>query len=157
MTMKITDAGFAFPVFGFEPGETLGWQCDDLSGMVTAREPVFRLHWPKSLELVDANGSRWAVKSTRRTGRSGSLFWWLILAPLGKNRCQIEWDLEPMAPLSLAEVQNLACDTTARFGEVDDWNEELEAETAGEIAKIRATRNIAELVPILNWPSFASY
>ena len=155
--MKITEAGFAFPVFGFAPDDTLGWQCDDLSGMMTAREPVFRLHWPKSLTLVDANGSRWAVKSVRRVGRSGSLFGWLVLAPLGKNRCRIEWDLEPLAPLSLADVQNLACDTTARFGEVDDWNEELEAETASEIAKIRNTRSSAEARPLLNWPSFVSH
>lgn len=69
----------------------------------------------------------------------------------------ITWDLEPMSPLTLAEVQDLACETTTRFGEDDDWNDELKAETASEIARIRKARSIAELAPILNWPSFASY
>lgn len=155
MTVNAEEAGFDFPVFGFEPEQTVGWQCDGPEGFATVCESTFRSQWPKTLELVDACGRRWAVKSVRRVKRSGGLIKWLLLAPLGMNRCLIHWDLDPLPSLTLAEVQELACDAIARFGELDDWNKELEAETAGMIAQIRGANSIAQLAPILNWPSFS--
>lgn len=153
----VTEAQFVFPVFGFEPEQILGWQCDGPEGPAVIRENTFRVEKLRNLELVDASGRRWSLKSLRRLGRAGRLISWLLLTPLGSSRCRIEWDLEPMPPLSLTDVQDLACETTARFGEDDDWNDELKAETADLIARIRKARSIAELAPILNWPSFASY
>ena len=152
--MKTAQADFRFPVLGFT-GDSDVWGLPDLDALTTCGPRTLKEGLQVGMELVDAEGRRWVVRSVRRTGRAGSLL--SLLLPLGPAQSRIEHELEPLEPVSLADAQARVC--AAMNAHPDFWCEDEERDTVlpGRIAEVKATTTIAGIHEILGLDSFHAY
>jgi hypothetical protein len=106
------------------------------------------------MELIDADGQRWRVLSIRRTGRAGSLL--SLLWIFGPPQSRIEHELEPLARVSLAEVQQRACGAM-ETSQIDYYGEEGQAEYRSTLKKIEKARSISKIYDLLQPDTFEPY
>jgi hypothetical protein len=153
--MKTAEAGFHFPVLGFTPDREI-WGFQDLDRLTKCGPRTLRGGMQVGMELVDANGRRWLVRSVRRTARAGSLLFHL-LPFLAAPQSRIEHELEPMPALSLDEVRRRASAAMEAYS--DDYYEgdEREAEFEPLLAKVKAAGSVAEIYEVLQPDTFESY
>ena len=155
--MKASQTSFRFPLLGFTPDPNLGefgYVFPDLESLTVCRAYTLKLGMPDGLELVDAGGARWKVRAVEKVRRYGPLASWLIAATLNWQRYLVDYDLEPLPAMTLAEVKDRVCAEVQVFGDLDDYNEEHEAETAARIARIRAAKTIARVAELADWDGF---
>ena len=107
------------------------------------------------MELVDAGGRRWVVRSVQRTGRAGSLL--SLLLPFGPAQSRIEHELEPLEPVSLKAVQARVC--ASMEAHPDFWCEEDERNTVlpARFGEVKSTATIAGIHEVLGLDSFHAY
>jgi hypothetical protein len=151
--MKSTEADMMFPVLGFAPdGDILGFP--DLDTLTSCGPRTLRENLQIGVELVDAAGRRWVVRSVVRLGRGEPLLKWIVSALLWACQSRIEQELEPLAPLSLDEIKERTCAAVERDAWVyaDDHPRKLKV----LLAKIRAAKSAAAIHGMLGLDNFTS-
>ena len=109
---------------------------------------------PERLDLIDAEGRRWAVRSVVRVGRAGGFLPWVLGALVGWNRYRLDYELEAAQPVTLDYVKDRVGAVEQVFGNLDDYTEEHEAETADRLAKIRRAKTISRVAKLTEWGGF---
>ena len=151
--MKTTQADFRFPVLGFTTDLDV-WGLPDLDALTTCGPRTLANCMQDGMELVDAEGRRWLVRSVQRTGRAGSLLSRLLPGPA---QFRIEHELELLEPISLAGAQARVC--AAMRAHPDFWCEDDERDTVlpGRLAEVNAVTTIADIHEVLGLDSFHAY
>lgn len=151
VSMKSTDVSFHFPVLGFTTDLEI-WGFRDLDTLTRCGPRTLKEGTQTGMELIDAAGSRWVVRSISRTGRAGS--WVSLFLPFGPRQSRIEQDLEPLEKVLLEEVQRRACAAMEAHAEDYSDGDEDEAEFKALLAKVRKTRKIAAIYDLLQPDTF---
>lgn len=151
--MKTTEVDFHFPVLGFTTDKDV-WGLPDMERLTTCGSLTLKNDMQLGMELVDAAGRRWLVRSVRRLGRTGS---WLRVLLTAKPQSRIEHELEPLEPLSLKETQARVC--ASMEAHPDFWCEEADVDTEmpRRLAEVRATKTIAGIHEVLGLDGFNQY
>ncbi|HEY8617148.1 hypothetical protein [Phenylobacterium sp.] len=152
--MKTQEAGFRFPVLGFTPDRE-NWGFPDLDRLTKCGPRTLRENMQQGMELIDADGRRWRVLSTRRTGRAGSLL--SLLPGFGPTQSRIEHELEPLPKLTLAEVQQRTLESLETFRSDYTGFSGDEAEFAALLERVRKARSVAEICEIIGADTFEGY
>jgi hypothetical protein len=148
--MKSTEATFRFPVLGFTRDREI-WGFLDLDTLTKCGPRTLRDNAQDGMELVDADGRRWVVRSIRRLGRAGS--WISLLLPFGPPQSRIEQELDPLDAVPLSEVQALACAAIEAHAE-NHLDDDDESGLEPLLAKVRRTRKIADIYQLLQPDTF---
>lgn len=152
--MKVQDANIRFPAIGFRTdGVPHGF--DDLNELTTCGPRTLKKQHQVDMEIVDADGRRWVVRSVRRTGRALPLLQWLLWAVLeAGSRSRVEYELDTMQPVSLADVK-----ARVRAWMESDPIPSVEGEETDEeeLARIDAADSIAEVRRNLGIDGFDGY
>lgn len=155
--MKTAEGQFQFPVLGFTPDAEI-WGFPDLDRLTKCGPRTLKDDIQKGMELIDADGRRWVVRSIKRTGRTGSLL--LPLLFLGKPQSRIEHELEPLEPVSFGEVQRRTCaaieahaDNYCHFTAEEEWETVIEP----LLAEVKSTRKMADIYDLLQPDTFESH
>ncbi len=144
---------FAFPVLCFTRDGDI-WAVRDAFELTTCGPQTLADGVQVGMDLVDACGHCWRVKSVRQVGypplslRSFRLFG-------SRLRC-IEHELETMSGLSLEEVQERVCAALDAYPEY--WCELADKDTdlPQRKAEVRQTRSIADIHEVLGLDYFGS-
>ncbi len=152
--MKSIEADFSFPVLGFSRDRE-NWGFPDLDRLTKCGPQTLKENMQDGMELIDANGRRWRVRSIRRTGRTGSLL--DLLPGFGPPQSRIEQELETLPSLSLAEVQQRARESLETFRSDYTGFEGGEVEFNSLLEKVSEARSITELYALLQPDTFESY
>ena len=155
--MKASETRFRFPLLGFMPEADLGeigHVFPDLDSLTVCRAYTLKLRMPDGMELIDATGARWKVKTVDKVRRHGPLASWLIAAALNWQRYRVDYELEPLPALTLAEVKDRVCAEVQVFGDLDGPTEDDKAETAAQISRIRRAKTIAQVAKLTEWEGF---
>lgn len=149
--MKTSEANFHFPVLGFTLDLNI-WGFQDLDRLTRCGPRTLKDGIQTGMELVDADGRRWRVRSIRRTGRAGSLL--SLLLPFGPPQSRIEHDLEPTESVSIEELRKKVC--TALEAHAENYFEGGERETEFEplLAAVRAAGSVSEVYELLQPDTF---
>jgi hypothetical protein len=147
--MKTTEANFRFPVLGFTTDLQI-WGFQDLDRLTRCGPRTLKEDMQRGMELIDAGGRRWAVRSIRRTGRAGSLL--SLLLPFGPAQSRIEHELEALEPVTLEEVRRRARQATETF--MENYNDEERAEFEQLLVAVGRAANIAEVYDLLQPDTF---
>ncbi|WP_249778116.1 hypothetical protein [Phenylobacterium glaciei] len=155
--MKTAEAGFRFPVLGFTPEPEI-WAFPDMDTLTSCGPRTLKDNMQLGMELVDADGRRWIVRSVTRIGRAES---WLasVLSLLlyAKMQSRIEHELEAVEPMSLDEVKARAYALLEAFPEDYGQYHESDNMLAPLLAEVRAAKDIASLPELLGLDSFMAY
>ncbi|WP_293494857.1 hypothetical protein [Phenylobacterium sp.] len=154
--MKTAEAGFEFPVLGFTPDLEI-WAFSDLNTLTSCGPKALKDSMYIGMELVDATGRRWIVRSAIRTGRAESWLSSMISRLLSTPQSRVELELETLEPLSLSEVQARTCASLEAFPEDYGQYDESDNVLAPLLAQVRATKDIASLPALLGLDSFMAY
>jgi hypothetical protein len=153
----VAEANFHFPVLGFTPDREI-WGFQDRDTLTSCGPRTLKDDMQVGMELVDADGRRWVVRSVRRVGRDKPLLSWLVSTHLTATPgSRIEHELDELPPLSLSEIKERACasvEATSRDYCADDEREEV---LAPLLAKVRAAESVALIHDLLGLDSFQSY
>ena len=150
--MKTSDVDFHYPVLGFTPADQEIWGFPDLDRLTKCGPRTLKNDLQAGMELIDADGRRWIVRSVQRTGRAGS--WLSMLLPFGPPQSRIEQDLESLDPVSLKEVQNRACAAMEAHEESFVEGGDRDEEFLPLLAEIRRTTAIAQIYELLQPDTF---
>ncbi len=149
--MNCADAGLHYPVLGFTRDLQI-WGFKDLDALTRCGPRTLRENYQADMELIDADGRRWRVRTFKRIGRAGS--WLSLLLPFGPPQSRIEHELEAMEPVSIQEVQRRTCASMEAFSENYFDAGEREAEFAPLLAQVNRTRKIADIYELLQPDTF---
>jgi hypothetical protein len=151
--MKTNEVDFKFPVLGFTPDREI-WGFPDLDRLTKCGPRTLKEDMQSGMELIDADRRRWRVLSVRRTGRAGSVLGWLWI--FGQPQSRIEHELEPLAAISLEEVQQRAREAMESSRD-DYYGEDGQAEYKATLRKIGKARSIAKIYDLLQPDTFEPY
>jgi hypothetical protein len=145
-----------FPILGFTTD-------DDVWGFPSLRE--FGLCGPRTIkndmqrgmEIVDGDGRRYQVRSTRKLGRYRAFPIWFLNSLVSVPQYRIAHDLEPLPPLSLEEIKERV-DLCMRAHPLY-WSEEAEFDTVlvEQLAKVQACQSVAEIFETMGLDWFQGY
>jgi len=149
--VKTGEANFHFPVLGFTSDLHI-WGFQDLDRLTRCGPRTLKEDTQIGMELVDADGCRWKVRSVRRTGRAGSLL--SLLLPFGPPQSRIEHDLEPTEAVSIEDLRRRVC--TAMEAHAEDYFEGDERETEFEplLSAVRSASSTSEIYDLLQPDTF---
>lgn len=152
--MKTSEVDLRFPVFGFTPDrEMLGFP--DLNTLTSCGPLTLKNNLQAGLELIDAEGRRFRVRSVRRIGRAEP--WWktLVIDLLTlKPQSRIEQELESLEPVTLGHLKDRACAWLDEFSInlcADDEREEI---LVPLLAEVRAAPSSQAIYDLLGLDSF---
>jgi hypothetical protein len=151
------EADFRFPVLGFTPDREI-WGFPDINALTSCGPRMLKNNMQAGLELIDADGRRWIVRSVRRVGRARPLIPWLVSALLtGAPQSRIEHELEQLQIVSLSEAQARTCASLRAFPQ--DWGAEDADDPVLEqrIAEVSSTQTIVAIHEVLGLDSFMGY
>jgi len=152
--MKSSDAGPSFPVLGFT-ADRENWGFPDFDRLTKCGPRTLKAKMQDGMELIDAGGRRWRVRSVVRTGRAGSLL--DLLPGFGPPQSRIEHELEPLPALSLAEVQERTRESLEAFrGDYTGFDGD-EAEFSALLEKVGRAQSITEIYELLQPDTFEAY
>lgn len=154
--MKTAEAKFHFPVLGFTPDKEI-WGFQDLDTLTSCGPKTLKDNMQVGMELIDADGRQWVVRSVRRTGRGEPLLPWLVSFILSTPQSRVEHELDELQSVSLAEAQDRACasvEATSSDYCADDEREEI---LEPLLAQVRSAKSIARIYELLGLDSFMAY
>jgi hypothetical protein len=152
--VKASEAEFHFPVLGFTPDREI-WAFADLNTLTSCGPRTLKDNMQSGMELVDADGRRWVVRSVRRIGRAESLLVWVLAHAFSTPQSRIEHELEEMTSISLDEVK-----ARVRFSmetHPQDFYEADEAAFLEAVESVRVAQSVAEIHDLLGLDSFMAY
>jgi poly-gamma-glutamate capsule biosynthesis protein CapA/YwtB (metallophosphatase superfamily) len=155
--VKTREANFRFPVLGFTPDREI-WGFGDINTLTSCGPRTLKDNMQADMELVDADGRHWIVRSVRRVGRARPLVPWLLSALLtSAPQSRIEHELEELEIVTLTEVQARVCASLRAFpqdfGAVDERDPVLEE----RIAQVSNAQTIAAIHNVVGLDSFKAY
>lgn len=155
-SMKTAEANFHFPVLGFTPDKEI-WGFEDLNSLTSCGPRTLKDNMQLGMELIDADGKRWVVRSVRRIGRAESLLRTLIDAVLTASpQSRIEQELDELTPVSFAEIRDRACVSMEKNWECYcHFNEREEFEP--RLAEVRSAKSVAQIFELMGLDSFMGY
>ena len=149
--MKTAEADFRFPVLGFTTDREI-WGFPDLDRLTKCGPRTLKENTQLGMELVDAAGRGWVVRSVRRTGRAGSLLSsLLIFAP---RQSRIEHDLDPIGTLSIDEIRRRACAAMEAHAINYLEGDDPDVEFRPLLAKVGKAQSVAEIYDLLQPDTF---
>lgn len=152
-TMKTSEVELRFPVLGFTADLEI-WGFPDLDRLTKCGPRTLRENLQIGMDLVDADGRRWRVRSVERTGRAGSWLSRLLFFIFGPPQSRIEHDLEALPPLSLQETQQRACAAMEAHAENYFDGDDRETEFEPRLAEVKRTKSIADIYVLLQPDTF---
>ena len=153
--MRTGEIDWSYPVLGFTPDGDI-WGFPDLEALTVCGPRTLKNNMQADMELVEAEGRRWIVRSVRRTGRAGSLLRWVMF--LGRPLWRIEHELEAMAPVALAETLERVCACMETHpGDWCDDDEQDSPELQARQAEVRAVTSFRGIHEVLGLDWFADY
>jgi hypothetical protein len=149
--MKTAEVDFRFPVLGFTDDLEI-WGFQDLDRLTKCGPRTLKEDLQRGMELIDAEGRCWVVRSITRTGRAGSLL--SVLLPFGPAQSRIEHELDALPPVVLEDVRRRACRSMEAFLEnyVDGDEDKFEFEQL--LFKVKNAGEIAEIYDLLQPDTF---
>ena len=143
--------GFVFPVLCFTKDGDI-WGVADEFELTTCGPRTLARGVQEGMELVDAAGQCWQVKSIRQVGYAP--FSWRSFWLFQPRLSIIEHEFEPMTALSLEETQVRIC--KALDSHYEYWCSEAERTTRllEMISEVRGARSIAEIHDVLGLDYF---
>ena len=155
--MKTNDVDFVFPVLAFMPDNEV-WGFKDINTLTSCGPRTLKDNSQVGLELIDARGHRWIVRSFRRVGPAESFVRSVFTALLtARPQSRIEHELEAVEPVVLAQVQDRACASLEAFAQDYCLEDERDTVLAALIADVKLTKQIAEIYELLGPDTFQSY
>ncbi len=152
--MMTTQAAFGFPILGFTPDREI-WGFQNLDALTRCGPRTLKDDMQAGMELIDADGRRWLVRSVRRTGRAGSLL--SLLLSFGYAQSRIEQELEPLPPVTLEEAKARACAAVEAFSSDYCQDDERDTVLAPLLEQVKASATIADIYRILQPDTFEGY
>lgn len=152
--MKTAQADFSFPVLGFTLDLEI-WGFQDLDRLTKCGPRTLKEDIQRGMELIDAEGRRWVVRSIKRTGRAGSLL--SVLLPFGPAQSRIEHELEALEPVTLEDVRRRTCAAMEAFAENYVEGDEGKAEFEQLLIDVKRAARIAEVYDLLQPDTFEPY
>lgn len=155
--MKTTEVEFAYPVLGFTTDKDV-WGFPDLERLTKCGPRTLKDKLQDQMELMDARGRRWQVRSVQSLGRAKpALGAWLRSLLTGVPQFRIEHDLDMLAPLTLQQVQARVCESIEAHPLF--WCEPGEEDTVlpARMAEVRSTPSISEIHDVLGLDTFEAY
>jgi hypothetical protein len=149
--MRTAEAGFRFPVLGFTADKEI-WGFQDLDRLTKCGPRTLEENKQLGMELIDAEGRRWIVRSVRRTGRAGSFLSLLLI--FGPPQSRIEHELEMLAPVSIEDVRRRACAAmeTHSINYLEGDDPDLEFKPL--LAKVGKARSVQKIYGLLQPDTF---
>jgi hypothetical protein len=154
--VRTSEVDFHFPVLGFTPDREI-WGFADRETLTSVGRRTLRDDRQRGMELIDAAGRRWIVRSIRKVGRDQPLIPWIVSALLAGPTFRIEQELEPLAPLSLDEVKVRVCESLEAFSQDYCADDEREEVLEPLLAHVRSAKSIAAIHEPLGLDSFMAY
>ncbi len=154
--VKTAEVDFHFPLLGFTPDGEI-WGFPDLNALTICGPRTLKERLQANMELVDADGRRWIVRSVRRVGRARPLIPWLVSSLLATPQSRIEHELEQLETITLIEAQARACASMTAFPQDFGAEDENDPVLDGRLAEVRATRTISAIHEVLGLDSFMAY
>ena len=152
--MNTHEADFRFPVLAFTPDLEI-WGFPDLDRLTRCGPRTLRENAQDGMELIDATGRRWRVRSIRRTGRAGSLIYLLWI--FGPPQSRIEHDLEHLEAVALADVQRRTCAAMEAHAEDYFEGDGRASEFEPLLAQVSRADSITEIYELLQPDTFEPY
>jgi len=140
--MNSDDAAFAFPVFIVTPDRRV-WTAPDRNVLTRSRRFGLKDNVLVGTEFIDLKLRRWRVTSYRSLGRVNNLFQAFLY---GGFSFRLDYDLEPMSPVSLSDVQERFVRSIQDYIDryLDDDSDELPTQHE-QIALARAAGSMWDL------------
>jgi hypothetical protein len=155
--MKTQEVDFRFPVLGFTRDREI-WGFPDINTLTSCGPRTLKNNMQAGMELVDADGRRWIVRSVRRVGRARPLVKWVVSALLtGTPQFRIEHELEQLESVTLSEAQARVCASLRAFQEDFGAEEQDGVFFERRVAEVSNTRTIAAIHDVLGLDSFMGY
>ena len=148
------DAGLRFPVLGFTADLEI-WGFPDLDRLTKCGPRTLKEGKQVGMELVDADGRRWVVRSLRRTGRAGSLLSLPFI--FGQPQSRIEQELEPMPPLRIDELRRRARAAMEAHAINYLEGDDPDLEFRPLLTRVGKSRSVAEIYDLLQPDTFESH
>jgi hypothetical protein len=149
--MKTAEVGFRFPVLGFTEDLEI-WGFQDLDRLTRCGPRTLKEDLQRGMELIDAEGRCWVVRSIKKTGRAGSLL--SVLLPFGPAQSRIEHELDALPPVTLEDVRRRACRAMEAFSENYVDSDEDKAEFDQLLVKVKQAGKISEVYDLLQPDTF---
>jgi hypothetical protein len=154
--VKTGEVDFHFPVLGFTPDLDI-WSFPDRNTLTSCGPKTLKDSMQSGMELVDAAGRRWVVRSVRRTGRAEPLMLWLVSHLISTPQSRIEQELEPSEPLSLSEAKDRVCASLRAYPDYYGAEDENDPALEELIAEVRSANSFGEIPDLLGLDSFMAY
>lgn len=154
VAVKTSEAGLQFPVLGISAGEEL-WGFPDLDRLTTCGPQTLKKNLQADMELIDAAGRLWIVKSVRRIGSVGLLLSILLISWPPQSR--IEHELEAKGAMSIEDIRRRIRTTVEAHPDYyfDDPSDMKELEAL--LAQVDHASSVAELYQLLGPDTFEPY
>jgi hypothetical protein len=157
VAVKTREADFRFPVLGFTPDREI-WGFGDINTLTSCGPRTLKDNMQAGMELIDADGRRWIVRSVRRVGRARPLVPWLVSALLTASpQSRIEHELEELEIVTLSEVQARACASLRAFPQDFGADDEGDPVLEQRLADVCSVKTIAAIHDVLGLDSFMAY
>jgi hypothetical protein len=155
--VRTQDAGFRLPVLGFTLDREI-WGFSDIDTLTSCGPRTLKDNMQVGMELIDADGRRWIVRSVQRVGRARPLLPWLVSAILtGSPQSRIEHELEQLEIVTLGEVQARVCASLRAFPQDFGAEDENDPILEQRLAEVGDTRAISDIHDVLGLDSFMAY
>lgn len=149
--MRTAEVEFRFPVLAFTRDGAL-WGFQDLERLTKCGPRTLKENSQDGMELIDAGRRRWLVRSISRTGRAGSLL--SLFLPFGPPQSRIEHQLEPLAEVTMEEVQRRAVASLDADAEDYTYSDEDKAEFAKLRRDVGRAETIAKVYDLIQPDTF---
>ena len=154
--MKTPEIKFRFPVLGFTPDQEF-WGFPDLNTLTSCGPLTLKDNKQAGMELIDADGRRWIVRSIQRTGRAQPILRWLVAHAVSTPQSRIEQEMDKLPSVSIAEIQARACASLEAFPEDYCADDERAEVLEPLLAKVRSAKSVARIFELLGLDSFMAY
>ena len=148
--MKTSEAQWAYPVTGFTTDHYM-WSFRNFDELSTCGPDTLKDHLQDGMELIDAAGRAWRVRSIRRVGGVGLS---LGLKCFFARVSRIEHDLERLPDASLADFKRKVQDCVRAQRDVYVWEDETLEQKLEEVARFG---NFADLDAAYGLDHFRAY
>jgi hypothetical protein len=157
-TVKTSEVSFSFPVLGFTPDGDV-WGFPDLDKLTLCGPMTLKNDMQSGMELVDAKGRAWVVRSVTRLRRARSLPVSILhLLFAAKIASRIEHELEALPPVGLDEVKRRCCEWLDAHPEDHvEFPEDGPAEVAKIKARLMRLKTMKTMPDLLGLDWFADY
>jgi hypothetical protein len=142
---------FRYPLLAFTSDLDM-WVFESEEELTTCGPLTLRDHMQDGMEVVDAEGRSWRVRSMRRLGPAR-----ISLRTILRRLSKIEHLWEELPSLTLAELKDRVCASVAAHADCQLHFPDDTAELAARQADVRAADSIAAICELSGLDNFTGY